>query len=434
MKTDEELEHLMRATFAGRAKTVDQAPAWSGDPGLPSIDPPPTSRLRRWMPALAAAAAVIVIATSVIVLRSGPGKRSPISPGLCSTTLPEAWVTALNSAVVPAGGLTARPTSITADGAVIAVRDDGVTPGSPRRIVELRRGAEPKILYTVPNPDNRYVLNAELIGAKWLLVDISNEPTRLRDFPDSRGDSLDEVLLINLDSGEARDLATTPRVGGGNTYLDGGLVLNDNVYWAVATEGDGGGGPPAPVPVTVHAYDPETGTTTTVYSGTDFTLGINAAGLLAEGQNDSVRVIVPAPLPAPVAAAVGSSPRRLGTDGTSYAWTIDDGTVAYWRPGMAVPMHVRIPSVGAIGSPLAVAGDVIGLDNGILDMRTDAYAPIPSNAIPGLVDSGLYFGALNVLAGFGSEPRGNDFVDGYYEGRPQRVLILDIHGLPPLAC
>ena len=62
MKSDQELEQLVRATFAGRAATVADGPAWT-----PPVPQPGHSRRR--LPALAAAAAVVLVVVGLIVVR-----------------------------------------------------------------------------------------------------------------------------------------------------------------------------------------------------------------------------------------------------------------------------------------------------------------------------------------------------------------------------
>src|SRR5205823_4534908 len=66
MKTDQELEQLMRTTFAGRAQTINRGPGWSGNPVMTGGPNPQ----RRWIAVLAAAAAVVAVVASVAVLRN----------------------------------------------------------------------------------------------------------------------------------------------------------------------------------------------------------------------------------------------------------------------------------------------------------------------------------------------------------------------------
>ena len=448
---DQELEHLLRRTFTDRAADVDRTPEWSG-PGAPADrDPAPSRAVRvggagRWSAALAAAAVVVLAAVTVWVVRTGthhpdatvhpPVATAPAVQSVCTASLPAKWQRALQSARADAGGRTATTLSIAADGSVLALRDDGVTPGSGREVVAVGpRGV--RVLFPVPAPDRLTATAAYLDGAT-LLVGLADAPRPARGAtPGSSAIGLRAVVVVDVASGWSRVLAgTTAANPAPSTPSIQALVYLDGVgYWD--TEAGYGADTGA-----LHSYDLDRGpaaTPATVYQGPIGWPRADAVGVgWPAAGSTGFRFVVTRRLPAPVQQALTPFARsRVATDGTAYAWYASTSVLGWWMPGRPQPVYLRLAAPvdpeTALGGPL-VSGEYV-VASGIVDVLTRARAPLPATGLYApQARGGFLYSRGTLLAGLVTGRESGHLVEGYWADLPTQPLRLDLTGLPRITC
>jgi hypothetical protein len=425
MKTDTELEALLRTTLAARAATVDDARRWTA----PAPAPRPA---RRWVPALAAAAAVLVVVAGVLaavrLTRTHDSAPRPAVPSVCSTSLPASWRDAISHAVLDAGGRAAAPLSVASDGSVIAMRDDGVHPGDGREVVQLRPGSEPKVLYAMPDPDAYDARQAFLVD-HWLFVALHHQDRPPKHtIPGDSPIDLAAVMVVDVDTGHARPLATAS--DNGRLTINSLAVFDGKAYWDERT------GYTARTGV-VKSYDPRTGETATIYRGRVSWLEVTGAGLVFYDDRD--HPLVAAHLPAPVEKAMTSVSRHyLATDGNAYAWLTSPRIIGWWAPGYATPIYHRFrrpidTNQGSLN--LLVAGRlVLNEDEHVIDAVNGAVAKLSLPRGISLGRTGLYTSHDGVVAGVAVTERKGHWIDGYWADAASAVLRVDTHALEPLSC
>jgi hypothetical protein len=465
MKSDQELAQLIRSTFAGRAQDLPPVPAWAPDPTLTRAHP-----LRPWLTGLAAAAAVVGIVVAVTVARdhvganhpanhnsptltpspsgspaptdSPPASPSPTTshtksaPGpvalsVCSTTVPAAWRSALATSSVNVGGYDDYPLSVTPDGAVLALRDDGPAPGLAREVVELRPGLSPVVLYRVPNPDQTSVANADEVG-HWLILGLKDQGRYPKgEIPGSSPIGLSAIAVVDLQTGRFTQVATAQN-GSGGLSIQSTVIFDGKAYWDEESQYGKQTG-------VVKSYDPSTGTTRTVYSGAVGYLTVGPIGVISDIQIAPV-VVVAATLPPIVAAALTPDSRfRLTSDGTSYAWLASNTVIGWWQPGLAAPTYVRLKTPVNTenngGAPMVAGRFLIPpVPSELIDMKTKTVAPLSPADFGNFDQAYLLYSAHGLLLG-GARATGNGkFVGGYWEDPPLRVLTVDTATLPDLTC
>ena len=425
MKTDIELEALLRETFAGRAQSVHDAARWVAPARAPR-------RLRRWVPALAAAVTVALVAAGVVIAGQLTHsdhkviKPAPVVPTVCRTALPSAWLAALPAAVLDAGAWSAGAIALAPDGSVIALRDYGVHPGDAREIVQLRPGSAPRVLYSSPDPDTFGVRSAGLID-HWLIVGVHHDARPPKHtIPGSSPIGLASVLLVDTRTGEARTLAEQRDTGRSINMV---VTFDGKAYWDERASFPARNG-------VVKSFDPRTGKTRTVYHGRIGWLEVSAAGVGFQGER---ALLVPARLPDQVERAMTPFSRyHLVTDGTAYAWLVSQRVLGWWAPGQAAPVYRKVrygmdPQLGP--DALKVAGRFVLTERGeLVDPVHGGSAVLPTARFTGIAGASLDLGSNGVLAGSAPTERNGHWIDGYWSDGTATVVRLDTRGLPPLRC
>lgn len=432
MKTDSELETLLRTTLANRAATVTDAP--------PVPAELPARRRPAWLPALAAAAAVAIAIAGILVgihlaKDNPPANHTPPPAPIrttCRTTLPAAWRAAFANADAVAGNArTVTPLSIAPDGSVLGLQDDGPLPGSGRFLVRVIPGHQPDVVLDIPDPDHLTVAIAQEYE-HWLLVgySIDDRPAK-GTIPGSTPQGLTKIEVMDLAAHDTHvlfDVAATDSPAG--PVSNAAALFDGRAYWDQRGSYRAGHG-------AVRSYDLATGAFHTVYTGPIGYTEVTANGLgLQIGEHH--RVIVPAQLPAQVEHAVTSDERsRLGTDGTAYAWIVSPRVLGWWAPGEKAPTYQKLPKALAnqdVVDPPLVSGRFVVTSNSIVtDMRVGASAELPATAGQ-VTRPSFYLSRDGVLAGLGFTEADGHYIDGYWADAAMTVLRLDTTTLPPLTC
>lgn len=473
MSTD--LEMLLRSTLAGRADTITYGPPWAGTDSLATAPGP--SRNRRWMAVAAAAAAVIVIGAGVVALRDtnrrstppATNTPSPTQPAptptadptptgspsptrtttlptkvtelaSCATALPNAWTNALQNSVVNVGGRTVWPLAVAPDKSLVVLRDDGVTPGSKREVMYVAPGGASSVVYNVKNPDNTTVLFARVSGP-WLVLALQNAPRPPKNtVPGNTSIGVQGIVVVNLENLSAKliagtDTALTAGFTGPSTQS---MAVSDGiVYWdEEKSYGDATG--------TLKSYNLSTGAQSDAYKGKIGYVTANAAGVGWRDYNTSSFVFaVRYQLPPVVRNAMAAfSEYRLHTDGTNYAWLGSSTDVYWWKPGLAKPVHLKLPTGVAIntddmGGSVSVVGHLVIPSAGsamVIDMQTGAVAPFPTNGLFGSQRGELIDNTGSVFDGLAFTGTAGHYENGYWADTATSALRVDIAGLPALTC
>jgi hypothetical protein len=187
----------------------------------------------------------------------------------------------------------------------------------------------------------------------------------------------------------------------------------------------------------VTSNDPVTGAVADVPSSGARDVRSTAAGLTWAGEGPRVQVRVDAPLPDPVAAAVGTGQdaATLATDGTDYAWitgTDQGGTgVAWWSPATGqVRVTGKVVTIDKWLPPVHVVGPYVLIEKGRPDQRTqqNSFATVVDTR-SGAVTYLPYF----VVGGGGGTIAIGMGVDVGKHG-PSVAGTVHTDALPPLSC
>lgn len=439
MRSDEDLERLLRSTLTARGDSVHSGPQWTGQRGDASV-----RRLRRWQAPLLAAAAAVALAAGVLAIESGGSDHQnrtahsgPTSPTVTRTSTPpviRAWTGTACTAPVPAewthaastpldvgatGPTGALPQAVTDDGSLLVTRDLGRTQdlvlvapdGSRTTLLSLNRPAGENDLYA-------YADGNWAVATKDRYASMSG----LEPFP-----TVTEVVLVNL-----RTRATKTLAKPGDGVIDGATIMNGHVYWDERTSLQAGRG-------TLADYDIAAQRTSTAWRGELPRAGTGpvygpaaapvtlAAGIAFAGSHQAAKVLaVPRSLPTVVAEHTDARTRlyHLSTDGTSYAWTDELGKVLYWwRPGQQAPSRMKLPAAGLAISDdpsFQLAGNWVlaSYQPFLVDLRIHAITSAPITGGAGYIE-----GSGGVLA--------TDIGYGTQTSKPVRI---DAATMPDLHC
>ena len=473
MSTD--LEMLLRSTFAGRAATVPSGPVWTGPQrGVGPSDPHPH---RRWIAMAAAAVLVIGVGVGIVALRDVSNRTEPAHPtpsvpaptpthapttdqtptatptppptnrvttlASCATTLPASWTNALQNSVVDLGGQTVYPLAVAPDRSIVALRDDGVTPGSGREVVYAAPGGPPSVVYSIKQPDYTSVSTGQVSGP-WLVLGLwSNPRPKQNVVPGNSAIGVQGIVVVNLETLESTLIAgidtAMPQNYAGPT-IKSFAVSNGVVYWDEEKRYTDTSG-------ALRAYHLGTGKTATVYTGPIGYVTANAAGVgwrPAGGNGNTMFFAVRNTLPPVVDKSLTEFSRgRLQTDGSAYAWIESPTDVYWWKPGLSKPVHLTLPrGVGVDtddgGGEMMVVGHMLVSDVRtpmVIDMQTGAVAPFPKTGLFDTTRRGeLIDHTGSVFYGLAFTGTPGHFVNGYWMDTAMSALRVDISGLPDLTC
>ncbi len=433
MKTDTELEDLLRATLASHAQDVREA-----------APVPPVTDLRRparrWLPLLAAAAVIAVVVATVLGIRAtrhstpthpsptpvptstrsgspAPTQPAPNGMSACQTSLPAQWATAVQHDASRYGADSAMPLAISADGRQLLVARDF---GTSRDVAVVGTSGAPRPIFSVPQPDQNQVQHASIEG-DYAVIDLQRLP---RNANGVLGTDLEVVLvdLRNLHS-TLLDSVQESDIRNGRRTIDGSVISGRHVYWDVKTRYANRTG-------TLRDYDVVTGQVRDVFSGTVGPPSLTALGISlawdAKGQ-----IVIPRDVPAAVQDAMTTTAGRnsLITDGSAYAW-LAGRQVAWWAPGQNTVTEISFPR-GVQPSLVAVAGRFVVYT----DTADENFDP---NKVDQLLDAGT--GAHAVLTGLQPYAVSGAGVvvpyrfAGNFKESPTAAVRLDTTGLPGLHC
>jgi hypothetical protein len=353
----------------------------------------------------------------------------PAAALVCTASLPAAWQAALASPPSAEGAQSATPLQVLPNGDVLVARDFGQ--GRPRDLAIISPGKAPRSIFSVPDPQELNVQNAQITG-HWLIVGVGAHPRpQKHTIPgDSPMPNVVHLYVIDLRTGDHKQIASTTLLDGssGGRTINLATVLDGKVYWDVRVRY----GSPTGV---IRSYDPVTGETRTVYSGEMGYLVSSAAGI---GTGSAGQVYVRASLPSIVAANLSRRyPLTVATDGTSFAWEIAPRELAWWRPGLSKPHYLRLRQPAGLGSIVVSGQYVMTVDGGaVIDVQTSAaasYSGSPQNA------------PASRLLSFGTTARGQwvaaldldgeeHWQNGYWVERPTQVARFGTTSLPDLHC
>lgn len=400
MKTDEQLEQILRATFAARSATVTAGPAWragaSTEPDADGrgevLDLAPRRPRHRFAPLAAAAVVALAVVGLVVGVRAATERptrpaapdiamrttappTSPAAPvahrAACDASLPSGWRDAIAAHTTTFASRTYGQVSIqgvTDDGTVVV---EYAPPGtSVRGTITLNFGTlspgsdRIRPLTTIAGHGDSVGWSFQLQG-NTLLVGThftrgqgptSATPTRITAIDVHEGE---QIAVANLPGSDASD-------------TDGAFLQDGVVYWDEYPADSNNR-------EIVYAYDVATGVRSTLYDGprADRDLGRSAAGIWWTGS--PLAPNRPARLPEAVAENSRNKAARqsLTTDGTSYAWRTAN-TISWWTPGSAVvKTRINNDGVEAVAGPILAFSPAGNRVPELLDTRTGAVIRLP---------------------------------------------------------
>lgn len=369
MRTDQQLEQLLRATFAARSGTVTGGPAWAGDAATEPdtqgpaelLDLAPRRPSYRFAPLAAAAVVALAVAGLVVGVRAAsehptrpaapntaspttgptPDTAAPVCPG---DALGSAWQDATTQATVFDAKVYGQVNILgtAADGTVVA---ESTTPGLTGETMVLAFGAASlgqgtiQPIATITGKGDGAFSFYQLQG-NTLLVG-----ARFSSGPGTTPATPSVITLIDIQTGQKTVLMQ--QRGANSPGTDSAFLQDGVAYWDEFPAGTNR--------EIVYAYDVATATRTVAYEGLRTGAGLehSAAGTWWTGS--ALHPDRPAALPAPIVAHVTTEAARqsLVTDGTSYAWRTDKA-LGWWSPSNGF-VWAQMPNRGVE----AVAGPVV---------------------------------------------------------------------------
>jgi hypothetical protein len=421
MKTDTELEALLRSTLTGRAESVQDARPFVAPARAPR-------RIRPWVPALAAAAVVIVVAAGVwigvrLTHSSRPVHPTPTPNGLhavrCMVPLPNAWQSAIAAGTVTVAGHTVTPLAIDAAGDVIASEPTAkrvryirqLVPYAYRLVLITAEGSI-RTLYDTSPPEAWGGMRIAGVSVErdWVAFAVNVGAA-------SGGQGPVQLDVLNSATGDVRVIRPGPL---DPTIVLGPAILHGSVYWTDILAGQALEYGP------LYRYDIATGHRVVLdRHATSGPMVTGDAVYWGHGAKDGDKITSaghgqPLPPDFDIAAAFGHEPV---TDGRTVAW-IDPITMARimaWQPGMAAPVVV-VPQRRSGNYVDGVTGHFLWWrswrgSSAVVDLRTGAavHLDLPSTMGGGI--RVLVSGHLAVLPLAGSQ-----------------LAFVDTAELPPLTC
>jgi len=332
------------------------------------------------------------------------------------------------------------PLAVTPDKSIVALRDDGVTPGSKREVVVAAPNAPPAVAYTLKDPDRTSVQIAAVSGP-WLVLGLWNNPRPPRNsIPGSSTIGLLGIVVVNLENLSSTliagtDTELTENYTGPTIRL---MTVSDGVvYWDQEKHFSDTTG-------TLKSYNLSSGKTADVYHGVIGNLVSNPAGVgWADFTTGGFVFAVRHQLPSVVENAMTDFARpRLQSDGTNYAWIGSPRDVYWWHPGLSKPVHLTLPKGRSIdtddfGGYVSVSGHMLISDVRtpmVIDMQPGAVAAFPSGEPFGTQRGELIDHSGSVFYGLAFTGSAGHFENGYWADTAISALRVDISGLPDLTC
>jgi hypothetical protein len=230
MKTDSELEGLLRATLNARAGELTEGAVLHATIG--PVRPP-----RRWPTVLAAAAVVLAVAVGVTIglhLRGTTTHSRPhhtpsppadsITPVQCTTATPQSWQTALAAGTVSVHGQTLKVLATTASGDVLADEAAAVPAPFTHKLVLVTGQGSIRTVYGLAPPSSWHGMRIGPVSTEgdWVAFALDVQAV-------SGGQGPVQIDLANLKTGETRVVRpTTPT---DETIVFGPVLANGAVYW-----------------------------------------------------------------------------------------------------------------------------------------------------------------------------------------------------------
>jgi len=295
----------------------------------------------------------------------------------CEAALPADWQEAIEGSAVRTGGVSTVPLAVGRAGEVVAVRDNGDT----RDLLLVGADKSVREIYAVPDPDQNDV-GFIAMDDRWIVVGVDRIPR------DANGviPTLVRIDVLDRQAGSVRTVAQgqAPGDAAGAARLNSAALFRGKVYW-IETNTSG-----AREEAILNTYDLAKGRVVTEESGAKGGVWAGTAGLtfgmftgtpLPRGwarSRPDTEMNIAAPLPTPVADALGTGQDRLtlATDGTAYAWItgFDQGGtgVGWWSPqsglvrvgGEVTGEVVPLPPETTVLPPLHVVGPYVVVGNG----------------------------------------------------------------------
>lgn len=423
MKTDQQLEDVLRATLNARASTVDGGPAWpsshdtarepdDGDAhGREYLDVLPRSVPWRFAPL--AAAVLVALAVAGILLGTRVTDENSAAPvpvthrQACLATNLAQWQQALDSSThVVADDQAVDVVGMTSDGTAVGTqlaqgdRTSRLTIGT----VSFQSNAFRPLVSIAGTTENVVETSAQVAGDNAVVAvnfASGHAPTP----------APNHVVLVDIATGHQTTLMSPH--GAHPSTSDLAVIFDGAVYWDEYPAGD-------TTQEIVHEYTIATGRQRVVYDGPATPdprfgngMGVSAAGVWWSGTARQPNR--PAQLPDEVVRNATSETAResLHTDGTSYAWRTAS-TIDWWSPGKGIT-SVDAPAsfISAVAGPLVFYSAGTNSPMRVVDVRTGTVVTAQS-AVPTLA-------TRNGVAVFG--PDGST-----------SVIRLDTATLPPLPC
>jgi hypothetical protein len=377
MKTDTELETLLRATLATHALDVHEAAGWTS----PDV---PQRRKAPWLPALAAAAVVLVAAGVILGIRATrstppthpsprpthPSDAHALHAVRCVTPLPPSWRRAISDGTVSEAGKKLVPLAVDDAGDVLADRAADVAIPHTHQLVVITRAGKIRVLYdnTPPASWNGMRLGPVSTEGDWVAFALEVQAV-------SGGQGPVQVELANIRTGATRTLH--PTLPNSAMIVLGPTVSGGYVYWTELDMANGHDYGP------IYRYDIATRTRRIVATHATTQVLRSGGGVYWERNGAVVtgrRGTEPPGFDLP-AALLKDLPVR--SSGDSYVWQDPSSiqAISGWQPGMAHSTTVVPQRSG--GRLTGITAGLVWWDGGVADLRTGASARIDGALVAG---------------------------------------------------
>lgn len=304
-----------------------------------------------------------------------PSAEAPaVTKPACEVATPTPWYRAIDDAAVPTGGVSTVPLTVSRDGEVVAVRDNGDT----RDLLLIKPDESVTKIYDVPGP------NLDDVGFAALNDDVV--VVGVDRIPRSANGVLPALVRVDVVDrhgggvGAVTDQSASDYAAGRNA-LDSVALFDGKVYWIRHDNFSGETG-------VVRSFDPATGDSADVATGIVDSLRTTAGGLAWIGDRQVPEVEIPATLPAAVADAPAVDRVTLASDGTAYAWLEQGGAgVGWWSPSGGMVRVTGEFSRTAESPAVYVVGPLVVIAAGVAEGEASTVVDTRSGAVTHLRDA-----------------------------------------------